>query len=179
MKIAMPKPSPNRQNRMPIRSSLWPSIAPLKKVTCERSGSFSEASPPSPAGWAKAVAVPKVRSAAAAEILVAMRRVKNAAVARKVRIEVLRYKNGFKELQNVFRFCLPEACPSSRLRYKVRPQARPIEAGDSVSGIPNTLPPQDRNGVLELGRVGVCARILPLAACRLKDWRSKSPAPAT
>src|SRR5579871_2284094 len=118
MKIAMPKPSPNRQNRMPIRSSLWPSIAPLKKVTCERSGSFSEASPPSPAGWAKAVAVPKVRSAAAAEILVAMRRVKNAAVARKVRIEVLRYKNGFKELQNVFRFCLPEACPSSRLRYQ-------------------------------------------------------------
>ena len=34
----------------------------------------------------------------------------------------------------------------------------PVHTQDSLTGIPNTLPPQNKNGVLELGRVGVSAR---------------------
>src|SRR5271165_7173467 len=86
-KIAMPKPSPNRQNRMPISSSLWPSMAPLRKLTCERSGSFREASPPaaSAAGSARAVAALTVSSAATAAIRETTLR--KAAVASHVRIK--------------------------------------------------------------------------------------------
>src|SRR5271165_3254477 len=51
--MTMPKPKPKTQNRIPMVSSLCPSIP--KKVTCVRSGSFRLASPPTSVdGWARA-----------------------------------------------------------------------------------------------------------------------------
>ena len=50
-----------------------------------------------------------------------------------------------------FRYRLPA-------KYPVFEHALVHHTGASITGIPNTLPPQDLNGVLELGRVGVCAR---------------------
>src|ERR1700751_5543804 len=83
----MPNPSPNRQNRIPIRSSLWPSIAPLRKLTESSLGSFSEASPPaSLAGCANAAAAFSVSSATTDGSFIAMRRRETAAVASHVRI---------------------------------------------------------------------------------------------
>src|SRR6476620_7677804 len=83
----MPKPSPPRQNRMPTSNSLCPSIDPLKKLTEDRSGSFSEASPPADSGWAKAETAPRLRSAAIAEVFVAMRREITADVASQLLIK--------------------------------------------------------------------------------------------
>src|SRR5712675_2762619 len=52
--MTMPKMSPKMQNRMPMVSSLCPSIP--RKETCDRSGSFSPASPPAVSGAACASA---------------------------------------------------------------------------------------------------------------------------
>src|SRR5579859_300022 len=126
----MPKPSPPRQNRIPISSSLCPSIAPLKKLTRERSGSFSEASPPaSLAGCAKAVAAPTVSSAATAEIFMATLRLTSAAVASQVRIMSPPNSKRFLGITNVF-FGISEHASTARPERRV-----------------------------ELGRVGFCARI--------------------
>jgi len=62
---------------------------------------------------------------------------------------------GYQEFINVFRHSLP-----ARLRVR----ARPVQTRSSAAGIPNTLPPQNvpvntGNGVLELGRVGLCDRL--------------------
>src|SRR5215469_11832259 len=94
----MPNPKPPRQNRMPISNNLWPSIAPLKNRTADRSGSFREASPPmvSPAGWAKAESAPRASSATTADIDIAMLRVK-LAVASQVRIDKSSNKNVLRE----------------------------------------------------------------------------------
>src|SRR3954453_3050148 len=97
----MPNPSPNRQNRMPIRSNLCPSIAPLKKLTEDRSGSFSEASPPPPSGWARAVTVPALSSAATDEILFALQRESSAAVSSHVRINESSELDGFRNKKRV------------------------------------------------------------------------------
>ena len=86
---------------MPISSNLCPSIAPLKKLTEDRSGSFSEASPPPPSGWASADTVPAVSSAATAEILFAMRRESSAAVASHVRINESSELDGFRNKDRV------------------------------------------------------------------------------
>jgi hypothetical protein len=40
-----------------------------------------------------------------------------------------------------------------------------LRMNTEFSGIPNTLPPQDLRSV-ELGRVGVCAGVMTIAACR-------------
>src|SRR6266436_8162747 len=69
--MARPKMSPKMQNKIPIVSSLWPSM-PRNEI-CERSGSFRPASPPTVSGadWARA-AVPfnNIRAAHTAPALV-------------------------------------------------------------------------------------------------------------
>src|SRR5436305_501766 len=114
----MPKPSPPRQNRMPISSSLCPSIEPLKKLTEDRSGSFSDASPPADSGWAKAETAPTVSSAATAEIFVAMRREITAAVASQLVIRSSEL-NGFRN-SNVFRFVIQTQSPALQQRLASR-----------------------------------------------------------
>src|SRR5467141_676075 len=69
--MARPKMSPKMQNKIPIVSSLWPSM-PRNEI-CERSGSLRPASPPTVSGadWARA-AVPfnNIRAAHTALALV-------------------------------------------------------------------------------------------------------------
>src|ERR1700722_4066992 len=86
-------------------------MAPLRNVTCERSGSFRAASPPaSGAGWARAVAAPTVSRVARAKDFFrkaeTTRRPRNAAVARQVRI-MSPPIGRFQEYTNVFRYSLP------------------------------------------------------------------------
>src|SRR5579872_513212 len=138
----MPKINPRMQKMMPISSSLCPLMEPLKKLTDDRSGNFSEASPPgSPAGCAKAAAAPNVISAATAEIFIAILQLKNAAVASQVRIEILRNSALSRNMQTCFRFfAFPE------IGYPFLAFFREKRA------FPNTLPPQD------LRRVGAWPR---------------------
>src|SRR5437763_16950782 len=118
----MPKPSPPRQNRMPISSSLCPSIEPLKKLTEDRSGSFSDASPPADSGWAKAETAPTVSSAATAEIFVAMRREITAAAASQLVIRCSEL-NGFR-YSHVFRCLLQSQSPDPRPEHAKTPVGR-------------------------------------------------------
>src|SRR5580658_5210706 len=61
----MPNPSPAMQKRIPIISSLWPSMP--RNDTEDRSGSFRPASPPaSGADWAAAADAPRVTNASTA-----------------------------------------------------------------------------------------------------------------
>src|ERR1019366_7147286 len=87
----MPKPSPKKQNTIPISSSLWPSIALFRKLTEERSGSFSAASPPpaSSAGCASAHVVVTNSKVARARDALAIPRLADAKWAVQVRITIL------------------------------------------------------------------------------------------
>jgi hypothetical protein len=52
----------------------------------------------------------------------------------------------------------------------------PLRMNTKFSGIPNTLPPQDLRSV-ELGRVGVCAGVMTIAACRENGLEKKDSSP--
>src|SRR5215469_2424394 len=94
IKITRPNSSPNTQNKMPISSSLWPSIPP-RKLTWERSGSLRLASPLGDSdGWAKAVEVAiRIRETTEAAVL-RIRGPTDTTVAIQVSIEeVLRYES--------------------------------------------------------------------------------------
>src|ERR1700690_145920 len=91
----MPKPSPKKQNRIPSSRSLWPSMALFKKLTDDRSGSFSAASPPpaSSAGCASAQVVITNRKVARAADALAIRRPADAKRAVEVPVTKLRITN--------------------------------------------------------------------------------------
>src|SRR6476660_1229268 len=85
--MARPNNRPKTQNKRPIIRSLWPSIPPTK-VTCERSGSLSEASPPavSPDVCARAAVHDRKNARTQVEVL-RIRQPTDVAVAIQVRIE--------------------------------------------------------------------------------------------
>src|SRR5215469_17074912 len=142
---------------MPISNNLWPSIAPLKNRTADRSGSFREASPPmvSPAGWAKAESAPRESSATTADIDIATRRVK-LAVASQVRIDKSSNKNVLRK-KTRFGFVLRNQNRGQRAAVCF---IQPPRAEGPVSGISEHASTA-RLGVLELGRVGVRAGFRP------------------
>src|SRR5215470_5116959 len=136
----MPNPSPNRQKTIPISSSLWPSIALFRKLTADRSGSFSEASPPaaSSEGCARAAAARSCRVAAVAKIFADQHArdrgprarfsptgAEDAVLAVQVRIRIPPVD------QSRFKDWLFPAC--------IAPQLVPSTMG-KVAGLPNTLP---------------------------------------
>ena len=85
--MTIPNPRPNRQNRIPISSSLWPSIRPLRKLTEDRSGSFKLASPPTSwAGCANAAAAVNIKMDVKAAVFLMRRHPWDAILASKVRI---------------------------------------------------------------------------------------------
>src|SRR5262249_36900517 len=72
-----PKTTPSSDTRKPINSSEWP-FTPPRKLTLERSGRISSASPPlcapPSAGWANPDVAPMARTAMLAAIVVVLRR---------------------------------------------------------------------------------------------------------
>jgi hypothetical protein len=51
-----------------------------------------------------------------------------------------------------------KTCLGTASQRHPTPEHAQCASQDSLAGIPNTLPPQNKNGVLELGRVGLSAR---------------------
>src|SRR5215467_577218 len=84
--MASPNARPKIQNRIPISSSLCPSIESLRKLTEDKSGSFRLASPPS-VGWARAAVAPVTAKANAPAKVLAKRHPWDAALASQVRIK--------------------------------------------------------------------------------------------
>src|SRR6266853_3792081 len=90
-----PKPRPNTQNTIPIKSSLCPSTP--RKVTCERSGSLRLASPPtSPPGWAKA-ADARLNTASVGIRILVSRHALDATLASQKRMESSRDENFYQD----------------------------------------------------------------------------------
>src|SRR5579864_239183 len=89
-----PNRSPSTQNKMPTRSSLWPSIPP-RNVTWDKSGSLRLASPPGDSeGCARAVEVQMRARVAIETAVLRIRDPTDARVAIQVSIEeVLRYES--------------------------------------------------------------------------------------
>src|SRR5215472_74621 len=76
------------QNRIPTMSKRWPSIAPLKKDTEDRSGNFRLASPLACSGWARAMPGAKMESRKAKEANLATRDQQDATLAGQMRIRI-------------------------------------------------------------------------------------------
>src|SRR5579863_9843300 len=143
----MPKPRPAMQKRIPISSSLWPSMALLKKLTDERSGSFSPASPPASCeGWAKLAVAPSVTTASRAAIDCMKRHPCDAIWASQMRMGILHGPRKYDFYG--FRHLLPQTVDGHKPSTHCRS--------------PNTLPPQDWYGMLSLAASDVqCAVLLP------------------
>src|SRR5207249_10729382 len=82
-----PNPMPKTQKRIPISSNRWPSIP--RKLTCDRSGSFRFASPPtSEEDWPKAHVVRAMTAATAPATIFPIRHPWDATLASQMRIGI-------------------------------------------------------------------------------------------
>src|SRR5579863_5167941 len=141
--MASPKPNPKIQNRIPIMSSLCPSIP--RNDTEERSGSLRLASlPASSADWANALDAHKVNRATAAVRSLPKPRLRNTVFASQVRMRVLPELERFKN-DNWF-----SSCVRTHGKSRALPKGRRGNHGRSSEHASTAR----LNRSAELGRVG-------------------------